>query len=245
VRHAGGIRIAAVSSLVVAMALAGAAALWLYTRASEPAPTASRADRAATEPPIRLDTLPPPTAPERSDGRAKSGRGERRERGSPGGGGGGEGASKREIREELAALAADNAGIVALLRGDKGPGPGSGEIVWPLRGPTIARFGRGLGSFHAGIDIEVPAGTPVHAADAGRVATSGVWGAYGKFVCIQHTGTLSTCYAHNSRLDVSEGDSVDSGDVIALSGCSGRCYDDHLHFEVRDSGRAVNPRDYL
>ncbi len=74
---------------------------------------------------------------------------------------------------------------------------------------------------------------------------SGVVGGHGKNVCIQHTGTLSTCYAHNSRLRVREGESVDSGDVISESGCTGRCYGDHLHSEVRDRGRAVNPREYL
>jgi Membrane proteins related to metalloendopeptidases len=58
---------------------------------------------------------------------------------------------------------------------------------------------------------------------------SGVVGGHGKNVCIQHTGTLSTCYAHNSRLRVREGESVDSGDVISRSGCTGRCYGDHLH----------------
>ena len=107
---------------------------------------------------------------------------------------------------------------------------------------VTARFGRGLGRLHAGIDIGVPTGTPVHAADSGRVVMSGVVGGHGKNVCIQHTGTLSTCYAHNSRLRVREGESVDSGDVISESGCTGRCYGDHLHSEVRDRGRAVNPR---
>ena len=146
-------------------------------------------------------------------------------------------ASKAEIKRALAALAGENDRIEAALSGDMGPGSGSGEVVWPSSGRITARFGRGLGRLHAGIDIGVPTGTPVHAADSGRVVISGVMGGYGKYVCIQHTGTLSTCYAHNSRLRVTEGESVDSGDVISRSGCTGRCYGDHLHFEVRDRGR--------
>jgi peptidoglycan DL-endopeptidase CwlO len=72
-----------------------------------------------------------------------------------------------------------------------------------------------------------------------------VIGGYGKYVCVQHTQTLSTCYAHNSRLRVTEGERVHHGDVIARSGCTGRCYGAPIHFEVRANGRPVNPRPYL
>ncbi len=249
------LRIVAVSSLVLLVAAAGAGALWLSTRASEPRPVASRAERPSLQPPIRLDTLPrarssePPRNTKSSSEAARTK--ERRRQtadsaaGANGDRSGQEIASKAEIKRELAALAQENDRIEAALSDDMGPGLGSGEVVWPSSGRITARFGRRLGPLHAGIDIGVPAGTPVHAADSGRVVISGVMGGYGKYVCIQHTGTLSTCYAHNSRLRVRKGESVDSGDVISKSGCTGRCYGDHLHFEVRDRGRAVNPREYL
>lgn len=247
-RAVGGPRVAGVSTLVLLIALAGAGALWIYTRASDPAPAPPGTGRTTAQPPVRLDTLPlarspeRPLAPRRSSdsGRAEESSGRAAEEGQAD-----EGPSKADIRRELAALAGENAAIAAALSGDRGPGSGTGEVVDPVRGRTIARFGRALGPKHNGIDIDAPAGTPVHAADSGRVVISGVTGGYGKYICIQHTGTLSTCYAHNSQLRVKEGESVDSGDVISLSGCSGRCYGDHLHFEVRERGRAVNPRDYL
>lgn len=249
-----GLRIAAVSALVVVVVAGGAVALWLSTRQSEPTP-AAEVKRPSVDPPIRLDSLPAPRSPERSrrSERATAAT-EDEERGSgtddasdeqDGDRSNEEEPSEADIRRAIAALAGENAAIQAALSGDRKPGSGTGEIVRPARGPVAVRFGRSFGRLHAGIDIEVPAGTPVHAADSGRVAISGVEGAYGKFICIQHTGSLSTCYAHNSRLMASEGESVDSGEVISESGCSGRCYGDHLHFEVRVRGKAVNPRDYL
>jgi len=97
----------------------------------------------------------------------------------------------------------------------------------------------------------VPAGTPIHAAAAGRVVTQ--WpapgGGYGNFLCLRHTMRLTTCYAHLSRFGASLGDEVARGQVIGLSGCTGRCYGDHLHFEVRlgpdFSGAVTDPIRYL
>lgn len=248
---AGRLRVAAVSSLVLVVLLGGAGALWLSTRTSEPSRAAS-ANRPVLNPPIRLDTLP---LKPRGDG-GSSGARRRDDADGARSGSENEGESesqgpsrasraRAEKRREIAALAREDDLLEDALSGDQGPGLGTGEIVPSAPGRTIARFGRILGSRHAGIDIDVPAGTSVQAADGGRVAVSEVFGGYGRLVCIQHTGTLSTCYAHLSRLRVDEGEAVDSGDVIARSGCSGRCYDDHLHFEVRDRGRAVNPKGYL
>jgi peptidoglycan DL-endopeptidase CwlO len=149
------------------------------------------------------------------------------------------------MKREVAVLARENARVQAALSGYEGANPGTGEIVPGLDGPVLYRFGWPAGLRHAGIDIGVPAGTPVHAADSGRVVLSGVIGGYGKYVCVQHTQTLSTCYAHNSRLRVTEGERVHHGDVIVRSGCTGRCYGAHIHFEVRANGRPVNPRPYL
>ena len=66
-------------------------------------------------------------------------------------------------------------------------------------------------------------------------------GGYGNFTCIQHGGSLSTCYAHQSRFGTSVGASVSQGQVIGYVGCTGRCFGDHLHFETRINGAVVNP----
>jgi murein DD-endopeptidase MepM/ murein hydrolase activator NlpD len=101
------------------------------------------------------------------------------------------------------------------------------------------------GRLHAGIDIGVPTGTAVHAADSGRVVISGWVGGYGNYVCIKHTRTLTTCYGHNSRLGVRVGDTVRQGAVISKSGCTGHCYGPHVHFETRVNGRPVDPMRFL
>jgi peptidoglycan DL-endopeptidase CwlO len=70
-------------------------------------------------------------------------------------------------------------------------------------------------------------------------------GGYGNFTCIQHTGSLSTCYAHQQRFAVSMGQHVAQGQVIGYSDCTGRCFGPHLHFETRVNGAVVNPLNYL
>ena len=73
----------------------------------------------------------------------------------------------------------------------------------------------------------------------------GASGGYGNFTCIQHTGALSTCYAHQSRFATSLGASVSQGQVIGYVGCTGLCFGAHLHFEVRVNGAVTNPLNYL
>jgi len=91
----------------------------------------------------------------------------------------------------------------------------------------------------------VPSGTPIRAALGGRVALAGPTGGYGNYTCLQHTATLSTCYAHQSSIGVSVGQTVSKGQVIGISGCTGLCFGPHLHFEVRISGAVTNPLNYL
>ena len=91
------------------------------------------------------------------------------------------------------------------------PGPvrqGSGQLIWPVNGPVVSPFGMRWGRLHAGMDIAVPAGTPIRAADSGRVVLMGWVGGYGNYTCIQHTGSLSTCYAHQSSFATSNGAAV-------------------------------------
>jgi murein DD-endopeptidase MepM/ murein hydrolase activator NlpD len=121
----------------------------------------------------------------------------------------------------------------------------SSGFIWPVNGSVVSGFGMRWGRMHEGIDIAVPGGTPIRAAKAGSVALAGPTGGYGNYTCIDHGGGLSTCYAHQSSIGVSTGQSVGQGDVIGSVGCTGSCTGDHLHFEVRVNGGAVDPLGYL
>ena len=98
---------------------------------------------------------------------------------------------------------------------------------------------------HTGMDLAVPTGTPIRAALDGTVSLSRYYGSYGYCVMIDHGNGLTTLYGHNSRLLVSVGQTVHAGDVISLSGATGRVTGPHLHFEVRVNGERTNPRYYL
>ncbi len=154
-------------------------------------------------------------------------------------------ASDEEVRRNLEILERENRRVERALRNLGGSGIGTGRLIWPVRGPINSPFGQRWGRLHAGIDIGVPTGTPVRAADAGRVVLSGPTGGYGNYMCIQHTRSLSTCYAHNSRLGARKGDRVRQGQVIARAGSTGNSTGPHLHFETRVNGTPVNPRRYL
>lgn len=99
---------------------------------------------------------------------------------------------------------------------------------------------------HSGMDLAVPTGTPVRAALPGTVTVSTYnQGGYGYYVMIDHGNGLSTLYGHCSQLLAQVGRTVQAGDVIALSGSTGRSTGPHLHFEVRINGERTNPRSYL
>lgn len=125
---------------------------------------------------------------------------------------------------------------------------GSGQFIWPVDGPVVSGFGMRWGRMHEGIDIAVPAGTPIRAAADGTVVlmqSDAESGGYGNFTCLDHGGGLQTCYAHQSAFAVSSGQSVSQGDVIGYVGCTGHCFGDHLHFEVRVGGAPTDPLGYL
>jgi murein DD-endopeptidase MepM/ murein hydrolase activator NlpD len=94
---------------------------------------------------------------------------------------------------------------------------------------------------HKGIDIAAQAGSPILAAGDGVVVSAGARGGYGQAVEIQHGSGLTTLYAHASQLLVHPGQHVTQGQPIATVGQTGRATGPHLHFEVRESGRALNP----
>src|SRR3954451_23864798 len=127
-----------------------------------------------------------------------------------------------------------------------GGGCGAGKIATPVSGTVTGSFGEARsGHSHAGEDIAAPTGTAVRAAQCGTVSQAGTESGYGNIVCIQHAGGVSTCYAHLSAIDVSKGAYVHVGDVIGKVGCTGNCTGPHLHFEVRENGKATNPAPYL
>jgi murein DD-endopeptidase MepM/ murein hydrolase activator NlpD len=152
------------------------------------------------------------------------------------------------LEGDLRALEAEQARVASALQGAAPPGPvqqGSGQLVWPVNGPVVSPFGMRWGRLHAGVDIAVPSGTAIRAADSGTVVLMGWVGGYGNYTCVQHTGSLSTCYAHQSSFATSNGAGVSQGQVIGYVGCTGHCFGDHLHFETRINGSPVDPMGYL
>jgi len=161
-------------------------------------------------------------------------------------------ASTREQEQiliaEANALAAEDArirGRLAAAQGATDSTPSASGLIWPVNGPVTSPFGYRWGRLHAGIDIGVPYGTPIHAAAAGTVVLAGWTGGYGNYTCIDHGGGLATCYAHQSAFAVSAGAHVSQGEVIGSVGSTGHSFGAHLHFEVRINGNPVDPLGYL
>jgi len=123
--------------------------------------------------------------------------------------------------------------------------------AWPIEGILRSSFGgrsdpfSGEGAFHTGIDLSAPTGTSVHVSADGVVVSAGWSGAYGKLVVVDHGNGLQTYYAHLSSFLVIPGEEVRRGQVIALSGATGRATGPHMHYEVRVAGTPVNPYKYL
>jgi murein DD-endopeptidase MepM/ murein hydrolase activator NlpD len=157
-------------------------------------------------------------------------------------------AQEQKLETEAQALAAADASIrgrLAAAQGATDSTPSAAGLIWPVSGPVVSPFGYRWGRLHAGIDIAVPYGTPIHAAAAGTVVLAGWVSGYGNYTCIDHGGGLATCYAHQSSYAVSEGAAVGQGQVIGYVGCTGHCFGPHLHFEVRINGAPVDPLGYL
>ncbi|MGI8595041.1 MAG: M23 family metallopeptidase [Solirubrobacteraceae bacterium] len=153
--------------------------------------------------------------------------------------------SDDEVREDLVAQQKAQKAVRAALASGRYPVSfGSGRLSWPLPAAytTVSSpFGPRGGRLHAGIDIPAPIGTPIRAADTGTVVIAGSTGGYGNYTCIQHTKSLSTCYAHQSRILVSPGEDVKKGQLIGQVGNTGNSTGPHLHFETRIGGKPINP----
>ena len=185
-------------------------------------------------------------APATPDGTAPAGDGRRRRPSRPARRGACPNTSVRR------AVDVHGAGEADVHRARAGGGAGAGGVrrrpdQRAGRGTTTGTYGEARsGHSHAGKDIAAPSGTTVRAAQCGTVTQAGaVSGGYGNLVCIQHAGGVTTCYAHLNSVATSKGSFVHVGDVIGTVGCTGSCTGPHLHFEVRENNKPVNPDTYL
>ncbi len=158
---------------------------------------------------------------------------------------------RKETEADLAQLEKASAKVTGQLQGNAPIQPikgGDGPWIWPVTGPITSTFGPRWGRLHAGIDIAAPGGTPIRAVANGRVVllqSTAQSGGYGNYTCVQHTGSLASCYAHQIRFGTSNGATVSKGQVIGYVGNTGNSFGDHLHFEARVNGTPVNPFNYL
>ncbi|MDH3298205.1 MAG: M23 family metallopeptidase [Gemmatimonadota bacterium] len=125
----------------------------------------------------------------------------------------------------------------------------AGPTVWPLveAGFITRTFGDTVPGegVHVGLDIAVPVGSYVRSTGTGVVSEAGEDREYGWFVRVEHEGGLTALYAHNSWTFVLAGDSVEAGEVIALSGNTGRSTAPHLHLEIERDGVSVDPLPFV
>jgi murein DD-endopeptidase MepM/ murein hydrolase activator NlpD len=120
------------------------------------------------------------------------------------------------------------------------------RLQWPTDGMLSSAFGTRGGRFHGGIDITGERGTPITAAAEGVVMFSGRGpDGYGNVVMLDHGDSLMTLYAHNERNVVRQGQRVRQGQIVALMGDTGRASGTHIHFEVHQHGRLVDPLRWL
>lgn len=125
------------------------------------------------------------------------------------------------------------------------------SYAMPLSGRVSSSFGMRFHpvdnkvKMHTGVDIAVPLGTPIASAAEGVVAFAGRKGGYGNVVIVEHGDGRQTFYAHADKLLVTEGQRVAAGEEIAKSGSTGKSTGPHLHFEVRENGRPIDPLKFL
>jgi murein DD-endopeptidase MepM/ murein hydrolase activator NlpD len=118
---------------------------------------------------------------------------------------------------------------------------------WPVRGRVITAFGpKPSGQQNDGINVSVPEGTPIKAAEDGVVAYAGSeLKGYGNLVLVRHSNGFVTAYAHASELAVKKGETIKRGQVIGKAGATGNVNAPQLHFEVRKGATPVDPMQYL
>lgn len=136
---------------------------------------------------------------------------------------------------------------------DEESGKTDWNMIMPASGRLSSRFGGRIdpvtkrrNSFHKGIDISAPAGTPVYAAESGIIADAGYkTSGYGNLIVIKHGNDLATYYGHLSKIVALKGSRVRKGELIGHVGSTGKSTGPHLHFEIRKGDQALNPEDYV
>lgn len=161
-------------------------------------------------------------------------------------------AERKDLEGDLEGLVKEQAKVQAKLARAAGTPPPAGgyrgtggPLSMPVAGVFTSPFGFRWGRLHAGIDVGAAEGTPIHAADSGKVVLASWTGGYGNYTCVQHSASMSTCYAHQSRFGTSVGASVKRGQLIGYVGNTGHSFGAHLHFEVRINGNPTDPTAYL
>lgn len=123
------------------------------------------------------------------------------------------------------------------------------NFIWPVKGRITSPYGvrvlSGRKEFHSGIDIGAPTGTNIVAAESGMVSYAGYMRGFGNVIILSHNRGYSTVYGHNLVNKVKKGQYVKKGSIIGKVGRTGNATGSHLHFEVRLSGKPVNPLSYL
>ena len=139
---------------------------------------------------------------------------------------------------------------IAKVKKDDAPAPartGISDFRWPVEGRIVQGFGtKNAGGKNEGIDISVPEGTAVKAAENGVVIYAGSEiSSYGNLILVRHTDGWVSAYAHNRNFEIKKGDKVRRGQIIARSGRTGEADRPKLHFELRKNSVPVNPTDHL
>ncbi|MEM8925823.1 MAG: peptidoglycan DD-metalloendopeptidase family protein [Actinomycetota bacterium] len=160
---------------------------------------------------------------------------------------------------DLTAYAAEDESIRDLIKDSGGTPiavpqpaePSSLGYQWPVQGRVSSPYGYrihpvfGTRKLHSGLDVAAPRGAPIAATSGGVVIYTGYRGGYGNTVIVDHGAGFTSLYAHMSTIGVSNGAEVDRGDIVGLVGATGTATGNHLHFEIRVNGTAVDPAPYL
>lgn len=162
-------------------------------------------------------------------------------------------AEEERVQKRIVALSKKLAEEQAAQNGGKPSNAALGGYIWPVSSHYVTSpYGKrpspgGVGSkYHKGMDIgRVGYTTEVHAAKAGTVIVSQYSSSYGNYVVVSHGSGNTTLYAHMSSRKVSVGQNVKQGDVLGITGSTGRSTGPHLHFEITENGQRINPAKYL
>ena len=152
------------------------------------------------------------------------------------------------MQNQLTAEESETARILESYKYGSAP---SDKFMWPVNGPVVSPFGMRFHPIlhvyrmHTGIDIAVPRGTPIKAADGGQVIQADYDSGYGNHILVYHGGGMATWYAHLQGFNCSVGQMVAKGQIIGFVGSTGLATGPHLHFEVRINGVPQNPIQYL